>query len=309
MTTTQNPQQRGTGEAMPEAITMGSDSAMRNMGLLNVLWDGGTHQTDRRTSESYTVRGARLTMSLQVQELALRTFFGSSKGLARGTGFLARFLVSWPESTQGTRFYTKAPDTWPALSAFNARMATLLAQAAPIDADGALSPALLTLSPEAMAAWVGYHDEIEARLATGGELQDIKDVASKIADNAARIACLFHVFSGRIGPVDFEAMESATRIVTWHLLEARRFFGEIAMPPELANPARLESWLLARCKQTGEAAIPTRDVQRHGPNGLRAKAAMDEALQHLADLGRAKQVKDGRKLSIQPRPELLEAQK
>lgn len=96
---------------------MGKDSAMRNLALLNVLWDGGAHSIGRRTSESFTVRGARLTMGLMVQETTLREYFGKSGGLAWGTGFLARFLVAWPESTQGQRPFTEAPANWPHLAA------------------------------------------------------------------------------------------------------------------------------------------------------------------------------------------------
>ena len=88
---------------------MGKDSIMRNLALLNVLWDGGAHHVGRRTSESFTVRGARLTVALQVQEATLRSYFDRSGGLARGTGFLARFLVAWPESTQGFRPFTDPP--------------------------------------------------------------------------------------------------------------------------------------------------------------------------------------------------------
>ena len=64
---------------------------MRNLTLLNVLWDGGTHSVGRRTSECFTVKGARLTVALQVQEPTLREFFARSGTLARGTGFLAGF--------------------------------------------------------------------------------------------------------------------------------------------------------------------------------------------------------------------------
>jgi putative DNA primase/helicase len=88
---------------------MGSESVMRNLATLNQLWDGATLATSRRSSESFTVRGARLTMALQVQEATIRAFFANTKGLARGTGFLARFLVSWPQSTQGKRHFTDAP--------------------------------------------------------------------------------------------------------------------------------------------------------------------------------------------------------
>ncbi|NJD06940.1 MAG: DUF3987 domain-containing protein [Methylococcaceae bacterium] len=81
------------------------------LALLNVLWDGGMHSVGRRTSESFTVRGVRLTIALQVQETTLRTFFEKSGGLARGTGFFARFLITWPESTQGFRPFSDPPDS------------------------------------------------------------------------------------------------------------------------------------------------------------------------------------------------------
>ncbi len=67
--------------------------------MLNVLWDGGDLSVGRRTSESFTVRNARLTMGLMVQPETLRAFFAKNGLLARGCGFLVRFLVSWPEST------------------------------------------------------------------------------------------------------------------------------------------------------------------------------------------------------------------
>lgn len=68
---------------------MGKDSVMRNLALLNILWDGGSLSIGRRTSESFTVKGARLTVALQIQEAALRAFFDKSGGLARGTGLPA----------------------------------------------------------------------------------------------------------------------------------------------------------------------------------------------------------------------------
>jgi len=68
---------------------MGKDSVMRNLATLNQLWDGVDIATERRTTESFTVRGARLTIALQVQEATLRSFFDRSGGLARGTGFLS----------------------------------------------------------------------------------------------------------------------------------------------------------------------------------------------------------------------------
>jgi putative DNA primase/helicase len=284
---------------------MGKDSVMRNLAALNQLWDGATLPVERRSSESFAVRGARLTMALQVQEATLRAFFDGTKGLARGTGFLARFLVAWPESTQGMRPFTDAPANWPALAAFNARLTAILNRAAPIDDDGALTPAMLKLSPDAKEAWVAFHDQIEAMLGTGGELYDVRDVASKIADNAARLAALFHVFEGSIGPIGLDAMESGARIAAWHLNEARRFLGELAMPVELANPARLESWLLDYCRREATDKVPSREVQRFGPGGLRDRTAFIAAVKELEELGRARMVQEGKKKLVQINPALL----
>lgn len=286
---------------------MGSDSVMRNLAALNQLWDGATLPVERRTSESFTVRGARLTMALQVQEATLRAFFANTKGLARGTGFLARFLVCWPQSTQGMRPFTEAPANWPALAAFNNRLTAILNRAAPIGDDGGLSPAMLTMAPAAKAAWTAFHDAIESELSTGRELYDVRDVASKTADNAARLAALFHTFSGDIGPISLDNMESAARVTLWHLTEAKRFLGELAMPPELANPARLEVWMLDYCKRENTDKVPTREVQQFGPGGLRDRATYTEAVKELAELGRARLVQDGKKRLIEIHPALLKA--
>lgn len=129
-------------------------------------------------------------MALQVQEPTLREFFARSGALARGTGFLARFLVTWPESTQGHRPFTEAPANWPHLAASHQRIAAILANPTPMDEEGALSPALMMLAPDAKKAWVEFHDAVESELASGGELYDVRDLASKTADNAVRLAAL-----------------------------------------------------------------------------------------------------------------------
>jgi len=282
---------------------MGKNSVMRNLALLNVLWDGGNLTIDRRTAESFTVRGARLTVALQVQEATLRSFFDRSGGLARGTGFLARFLVAWPESTQGFRPFSEAPANWPALAAFNRRITAILEQPAPVNEDGALSPPLLPLTVEAKAAWVAFHDAIESELASGGELYDVRDVASKTADNAVRLAALFQVFEGASSAIGAEAFELASRIAAWHLSEARRFFGELAQPVELAGAARLDSWLIEYCQRVQTQLVPNREAQRLGP--LREKEKLAAALGELQELDRVRVAQEGRRKTIKVNPALV----
>ena len=70
---------------------MSPDSVMRNLSLMNVLWDGATHRVERRSAEPYTLAGVRLTMGLAAQPETVRQFMEGAKGLARGNGFAARF--------------------------------------------------------------------------------------------------------------------------------------------------------------------------------------------------------------------------
>jgi putative DNA primase/helicase len=282
---------------------MGSDSVTRNLARLNVLWDGGELPIDRRSTESFTVRGARLTMGLQVQSATLLSFFEKSGALARGTGFLARFLIAWPESTQGNRPFTEAPEHWPNLAAFNRRITAILNLPVPINEDGALSPQMLMLTPEAKTAWIAYHDAIEGELASGGELFDVRDVASKSADNAARLAALFHVFEGGLGAISADAFERASRIAAWHLNESRRFFGELALPAEMADAARLDRWLLEHCRRERTHYVARRFAQRHGT--IRDGARLDVAITELVSLDRIQLRKDGKQLSIWLNPALM----
>lgn len=282
---------------------MGRESIMRNLGILNTLWDGVAQRFDRRTSESYTVRGARLTVALQVQEATLRDFFGRSGALARGSGFLARFLVAWPESTQGQRLFTEAPAAWPALAAFHRRIAAILAEPVELDDDGGLTPPALTFTPEARRDWIAFHDAIETDLRSGGELHDVRDVAAKAADNAARLSALFHAFQGDAGSIGPDAFAGASRIVAWHLNEARRFFGELALPAELADAARLDAWLIEQCRRDGTSEVPRREAQRCGP--VRDAERLSAALRVLAELDRVRAEAEGKRRPVRVNPALL----
>lgn len=281
---------------------MGSDSVMRNLATLNQLWDGKEITIDRRTSESFSVTGARLTVALQVQEDTLREFFGKSGRLARGTGFLARFLVAWPESTQGWREYVEPPESTPALTRFTNRLAAVLAQTPAMTEEGALTPVVLPLSPEAKEAWIQYHNDVERELRPHGELCDVKDVASKSADNAARLAALFHVFEHGGGAVSLANFEAASRIAAWYLNESRRFFGEIAMPVEMGDAVRVDAYLLSYCQRFDVQVVARRQLQQLGP--VRDGAHLDRALAELEEVGRVRQRKVGRRIEIEINPAL-----
>lgn len=139
------------------------------------------------------------------------------------------------------------------------------------------------------------------------DLSDVRDVASKSADNAGRLAALFAVFNnGTAEQIDAEALDGATRIAAWHLMESRRFFGEIALSPELANASRLNGWLVAHCRRNCVDRIAGRELQRQvTPARLRQSAALTQALCELVEAGRVREVSEGKRKDVLVNPALL----
>lgn len=279
------------------------DSAMRNLATLNVLWSGESIRQDRRSRPSINIEGARLTVGLQVQEATLREFIKGTGDLARGTGFFARCLLSWPDSTQGTRDFKNPPVAFTALAAFTDRLKLILSREVPFDH----AKTMLHLSEQAQAVWIEYHDRVEGELREGGELRDIRDIASKSADNAARLAALFHVFEGTVGAIDAGTMGRACDLAAWHLNESLRFFGQMTQPQNMRDAARVEAWSVRYLRGMDTDKISPREIQRLGP--VREKQGLDDALRELEDLGRIRMVKDGRKKLVQLRTEVLEGLK
>ena len=284
---------------------MSRESVMRNLSLLNALWDGATHRVERRTSESFTLAGARLTMGLAAQPETVRQFVEGTRGLARGNGFAARFLIAAPASKQGSRPFREAPE-WLYLPTFAARIRALLDLPVALDEAGTLVPVTLALSNSARGVWVQFHDDVERELRPGGDMSETRDVASKAADNVARMAALFHLYAhGPVGQVGVEAVEAAGRIVTWHLFQARAFLADVAAPRELSAARRLDAWMLDRCARNGVGELPRRTIQREGPNSVRGRAGLDAALAELVEAGRVREVELGRHKLVRVNPVLL----
>jgi putative DNA primase/helicase len=268
---------------------MGYETIMRNLALLNVLWDGGEIAIDRRSKPSFRLRDRRLTFGLMVQPEALRGFLERAGTLPRGSGFIARFLIAWPASTQGTRSYRVAPESMPAVERFGQRIRELLDTPLCTHADGGLQPIELALSPPAHSAWVQAHDRIERALASGGDFADIRDVAAKAAENVARLAALFHVLAhGPGGVVNAETIHAAATIIGWHLHEARRLLSDLDTPADLSAAIRLDAWLIAEARRSSNHRIPTSRVYQFGPGCVRDAKAMKAALATLAERGRAR---------------------
>jgi hypothetical protein len=205
-----------------------------------------------------------------VQPPAFDRFVEAGEGMARGLGTLARFLVARPPSTMGTRFRDpEEPDgrAMPALERFLARAEELLRQPVPMpfdmermavvaDEDGdpppdplELKPAVLRLDREARRAWIDYLNETERELAPEGEYAEVRDVAAKSAENACRLAAVFHCWAhGPAGEVGAEAMRRGIGLARWFLREARRVLTTAREDEAAADAELLARWLAAQAE-------------------------------------------------------------
>jgi hypothetical protein len=285
---------------------MGKDAIGRTLALFNKLWDGAPHIVDRATAPSFAVRGARFTISLQVQPHVLADFLDRDRGMSRGSGFLARFLVSQPMSLQGSRFY-KEPGDMPELGTFSARITELLNDLPTVDPDRGLLLPMLDFTADAKALWINSYNSIEGELASAGDFASIRDAASKAADNIARLAAVLHVFDyGARGPISVQSVESASRIVLWHAYSAKALLAPFTLSREAANAATLDRWLIDRGTMEGKDEFPTGTLLNGGPNGTRKKDDLAAALEILAAHGRVRVVQHGRRRSVKINPALLD---
>jgi putative DNA primase/helicase len=231
-----------------------------------------------------------------------------AKELPRGTGYLARYLISCPESTMGTRLFREPEDT-SLLDAFNERTKQLLELPLTMDEDGTLTPPEGHLSAEAKKEWIAFHDQIEVELRAAGELHDIPDVAAKAADNVARLAAVFQCDEMDPTPEGFEISADnvvrASAIVAWHLWESLRFFNELALPEDIRSAMKLEQWLVQRCKGQQRSSIPKNHVRQCGPGSLRDNKRFEDAMDVLIELNHVRLILRGKQTQIEVHPSLL----
>jgi len=259
---------------------MSDESALRYFGLLNRFWDGNCFERFRTTAKSFTVTGRRLTCSLMMQQIVLCRLISAAGGVARGVGFLARFLLAWPRSTMGTRIYRDCDLDGPGLVKWDAKIKELLSLPLPADPKTkVLDPPTIFLSGKARNQWIEFHNDAERELSLTGQFGDIADFAAKAAENAARIAGIFWVVEkGPSGEVDAETMQGAAAISSWHLHEARRVIGATKVPQAVADAVLLEAWM----QKPGASGVPRtqispREILHEGPSRLREKERRDAA--------------------------------
>lgn len=252
---------------------------LKSSGYLNKGWEGGPIQMNRANGVRISAENVSITFSIMVQSSALQGHLRRQGDTPRGTGFWARFLITWPESTMGTRFTYDLEPTWENLNEFHACLEAMMGDFEEEDsADFDLT--VYELDEDARALWVELVNETELLIQPLGPMSDIRDFASKACEIAVRIAALFHHFSQQTGRISRDTLQRATRIVHYHIHEFKNIFSSSNEVPQVyADSAALEGYLRDQYQRNGGKAIPRNQVLKCGP--VRPKERFDPALQSL----------------------------
>ena len=228
---------------------MKEDNAMGMFAIINRIWDGNDFEPTRKTAKTKRISGRRCTANIMLQQTVFEKWQGKQNDMSRAIGTSARFLTQRPKSTMGEREYQAPPERTPKMQTFHDRVRNIMETPLPMDDEGRLMPPVLQLSEEAKRIWTAYFNKVEESLKQGGEFAEVKDFASKTAEQAARISGVLHVFEfGPEGEIQPETMLQSINIAEWYLHEANRIFVTARLPEEFKNAFILQKWIKNHCQ-------------------------------------------------------------
>jgi hypothetical protein len=256
-------------------------SSTNKLATLNKAWDGPSLLTFDRADDSIEARDPRVTVSFMIQEKVFQDFMNKRGNIARESGFLARLLICRPASTQGFRYMSLDEPVWEHLPKFHQRMDELLEATMARRKAGDTSRKLLSFSSEAKEMWVREQNIVEPKLQQGGELESVRDFASKSMEIAGRLAACMHHFEGLAGDViSMETLHRALDVVDYYFDEYIYLFGNHNdVPQEQKDVLALGNYLHSRYWMNGFNEALRNEVRKCGP--IRHQGRFEAALQQL----------------------------
>ncbi|MEG1247544.1 MAG: YfjI family protein [Citrobacter sp.] len=248
-------------------------SALNELPLINKLWDGTTISVDRKNKPEIQISEARTSISVQIQSALFDEFANVKGNIARHSGFFSRCLICQPESTQGHRQISNPVVSKEHLPVFNNRIKELIIE--DVDSNHRI---LLPFTPEAEKMWIDYYNFNETEMRASGEFSGFRDYASKISENAARIAALLHFFSGDEGDISCRAMEAAEKISMWYTEQFQILFSK---NPALEDENKMLEWISNYCSENNVCRVKKNIILQYGPVRFRSKTVANDILSTL----------------------------
>jgi hypothetical protein len=263
---------------------LNSDNALKTMARWCKLWDGASFDRVRAGDGSGVLYGRRLAMHQLAQPDVMALLLGDR--MANGQGFLARCLVAWPESTIGSRQIDvfKQPFLRNEIINLSAKLKELSETEPRMGKNKQeLDPLELPLNKDAEVMAVSAMNQFETLMECGGDLSELRDRASKALENACRIAGVLTVIEQGMTAreIGAEHLERALMIVNWYLQEALRIRGSAVVTQSVCDAESLSKWLHLKDYKV----FRTTPILKNGPNQLRNKNRLIDAIKELVDNG------------------------
>ncbi len=286
-----------------EAGSILSGELLRDPPLLNSLWSGSSIEVDRANVESFKIEDARLSLMLMVQPKLFEANMAKNGEQARASGLYARTLFCEPFSTIGQR--TSDKEEWlinksnpAALEAFSKQVKVLLQKSALRRVTGQPRN-VIKFSPEAHARWSAEFNRIESQCAPHGPLVNYRDYASKHSEHVARIAGVIEGFSTGNQYISDNTMYAAIQIANWYLHSFIFIMNKSYIPDEIKCADLLGRWLNENKHFFRNCTFPKNYILKFGPNCIRSKKSLENALITLNQRGVVNLFKIGRTSFVQ----------
>lgn len=274
-----------------EASTVISGRTLHKLGPINELWDGDSYiPVDRKRSESFELKNARLTISLMIQPQPFMEFLSKKKGHAIDIGLTSRFMITMPTSTQGYRKVEKQAEAVESNSdsAFNNFKQILeywLQKSEAQTLDG-VPHQEFTFNEDAGDEYLDILLQIENAIAPGGEFHQHSAIASKLGNNLARIAGLIQAFDNRDSAITLQTLSTASKILYWYTNQHIKFIKifKNELTDEDMGDMLLE-WLKNNPTRCGGPQFRISLLYKDAPNSIREKKNLHRAIDNLSQRG------------------------
>jgi hypothetical protein len=279
---------QGDGESIAISIDEGhvyfKSAASSSFGLLNRIWDSpDSLNLNRADLEFLFAKNPRGSVCIMTQSAPFKGYLEKRGTVARGSGHWARYLVAWPQSTQGYRSVKPGEQVWKYLPKFHGRVSELLEKYRIMIESGKVERETIEFSEEANARWYELAAQAEGMLRPGEYLSDINDFASKIMEIVARLAAAMHYFNNEGGKITYDTLQRAFALVHWHIEEFKRLFS----PQYVMSQDMIDTQDVLKCLRNriwkgygSNSFVPKNILLRHGP--VRNRDRLNVALDNLA---------------------------
>ena len=296
--------------------SMTGDTAGSALGAITKLYSSGMARRMRSQKNAYsnprtTAYDVRMTFLLQGQRVVLEKAL--TDPLMSGQGFLARAMIACPEDLRGKRVWNDPkrkndrPHDNPYLIDYWSRCQSLLDPLPanlPNDSTGAPSRIEMQwASNEALQAFEDGMQAIENRQASGQVLEYLKAYASRMAENATRIASLMAFFDGR-KTVTTDDIKHAFMLVEYSTTERLRY-QDATSTGEQNDSEKLSCWLVNKARNKNPHKLNRTDIYNGAPQPMRkSNRILQGELDNLESKSHIRQTDEGRKKIIEVNPKL-----